>query len=378
MLKKHKRLLVIALAGLALLAVVIYLVGDDLVRQFRAPTDSSVEDGVRSAGGDKDVETVLQDRPVPWEITWLPGGDMLVTERPGTLRRVGHDNQTYSIEGVVQTSEGGLLGLALHPDFKNNGWLYLYMTARDGDRLINRVERYRYAYDRLTDRRGIITGIPGASNHDGGRIAFGPDGYLYITTGDAGNESSAQDRAALSGKILRVDDAGRVPDNNPYGNAVYSYGHRNPQGLAWDARGRLWSTEHGRSGVNSGYDELNLIVRGGNYGWPEVQGDESRPGMTVPVAHSGPDETWAPGGLAYYDGSLFFGGLRGQSLYEASLRDDGSVSMRAHFRTQYGRLRTTAVHDGRLYVTTSNTDGRGEARQGDDRILNIRPGLLGH
>ena len=224
------------------------------------------------------------------------------------------------------------------------------------------------------------------SNASGGKIAFGPDDYIYITTGDAGNAELAQNTDSLAGKILRLKDDGSIPGDNPFGNAVYSYGHRNSQGLAWDDKGQLWSTEHGRSGVLSGLDELNFIEKGKNYGWPVIQGDERREGMYSPVIQSGPDETWAPAGAVYLpakrqaglDGSIFFTGLRGESIYQAKISQDGSVgAIIAHFHGTFGRLRAIQIGpDGFLYISTSNTDGRGEPRPGDDKIIRINPSIF--
>lgn len=326
---------------------------------------------------ERSVEVVADSLQVPWALAFLPEGDMLVTERSGTLRRIGTDGQTYDIEGVEHSGEGGLLGVVLHPSFAENRWLYVYLTSDSGDGLINRVERYTYSDDELNDRIVIIDDIPGASYHDGGRLAFGPDEKLYITTGDAGDSSNAQDRESLAGKILRLNDDGTVPETNPFGTPVYSYGHRNPQGLAWDSQDRLWSTEHGRSGVRSGFDELNLIEAGANYGWPTIQGDETADDMREPIVHSGSDETWAPAGLAYASGSLYFGGLRGQSLYEAKIEDGDTVSVRSHYREEFGRLRDVAHGpEGSLFVTTSNRDGRGQPASDDDRILKVDPDSL--
>jgi glucose/arabinose dehydrogenase len=184
---------------------------------------------------------------------------------------------------VHHAGEGGLLGMALHPRFDEHHWIYLYLTTVSDGGAENRVERYTFENDRLSDKKIIIDKIPGANYHDGGRIAFSPDGYLYITTGDAGKSNLAQATDSLAGKILRVHDDGSIPLDNPFHNAVWSYGHRNSQGLAWDDRGRLWATEHGRSGILSGFDELNLIEKGKNYGWPVIQGDESREGMERPI-----------------------------------------------------------------------------------------------
>ncbi len=361
-------------------AALVLTLKDNIQKKFFEPTSSKLEQGVASLDNGDQLTTLAQDLVVPWEIAFLPDGDMLVTERPGTLKRIGKNNQTHVVEGVQHTSEGGLLGLALHPDFQNNHFIYLYLTSRSGAGLINRVDRYRYEADRLSDKTVIITNIPGASNHDGGRIKFGtgPANMLYIATGDAGNEGLAQDKNSLAGKILKIHDDGRIPADNPFGNAVYSYGHRNVQGLAWDDSGRLWATEHGRSGASSGFDELNVILKGANYGWPIIEGDEKAEGMLPPVAHSGASETWAPASLAYLDGSLFFGGLRGESLYEARIERDTKVSLKAHFHGEIGRIRAVVAGPGweYLYFTTSNTDGRGQAKTNDDKLFRIKASTL--
>lgn len=318
---------------------------------------------------------IAEGLTIPWALTWLPTGEILVTERPGTLRRIGRDQKVHTISGVLHRGEGGLLGLALHPNFAKNGWLYLYLTTNDGGKVTNRVERYVYANDTLTDRTDIITGIPGANNHDGGALSFGPDGKLFVTTGDASAESNAQDTKSLAGKILRVNDDGSIPSDNPFGTAVYSYGHRNPQGLAWDSQGNLWATEHGRSGVLSGYDELNKIEKGKNYGWPNIQGDEMEGEMVIPALHSGANSTWAPASAAFVNGSVFFGGLKGAALYEAVLPTvyGEAPTLKTHLLNKYGRIRAVVVSPDKktLFITTSNKDGRGSVKAGDDKIIRV-------
>ena len=305
-----------------------FFLTDDIARFFFRPIESTLDNEELSMA--IAPEAIVEGLRVPWEVVVLPGGEFLVTERPGSLLRIGEDRQTIEIQGVADRGEGGLLGLALHPDFEENGWVYLYLTSAEGGALMNRVERYALEDSTLSERTVILEGIPGAANHDGGRIVFGPDGMLYVSTGDAGVPKRAQDTQNLAGKILRVTDEGAIPSDNPFGNAVYSYGHRNVQGLVWDEVGRLWATEHGRSGIRSGYDELNRIEKGANYGWPEVEGDETAEGIVAPEIHSGASETWAPAGIAYAAGRVFFAGLRGETLYSADVSGGGAHDLRAH------------------------------------------------
>lgn len=373
MLRRFKTVNIIV-ALIVLVAVGVWLLRDEIQRYVFKPTPTKLEEGVQAPA---ETEVVANKLDIPWEIAFLPDGDLLVTERPGTLRRIGEDGQVFTIEGVEHAGEGGLMGLALHPDFADNRQLYLYLTSRSDSGLINRVERYRLESDSLSNKTTIINNIPGANFHDGGRIAFGPNGKLYITTGDAGDPRSAQDKESLAGKILRLNPDGSIPDDNPFGSPVYSYGHRNPQGLAWDGQDRLWATEHGPSGTESGFDELNLITRGANYGWPLIRGSEQRMGMRTPVAQSGADETWAPAGLAFANGSLFFAGLRGETLYEARLSRDNQVTLVSHLRSKYGRLRAVAAGpEESLYITTSNTDGRGDEQADDDKVIRIDPAIF--
>src|SRR3989338_3159574 len=357
-----------------------YLLKDRILWMFYSPTTSSIETGVTIKKTDAqppskpNIEVVAENLDIPWEIVFLPSGEMLVTERSGNLLKIGTDRKVINIDGVNHFGEGGLLGLALHPDFASNNFIYLYFTSGSASSISNRVERYKLEGETLTDKTVIISGIPGAANHDGGRIRFGPDGYLYITTGDSQNSSLSQDKNSLAGKILRVKDDGGSPSDNLFNSAVYSYGHRNVQGIAWDSQGRLWATEHGRSGVQSGLDEVNLIVKGGNYGWPTIQGNEIRDGMVTPVINSGASDTWAPSGMVFYNGKLFWAGLRGESLYEAVIRENKLVSLKANFRSEYGRLRTVVIGpDGYFYILTNNTDGRGTPSPGDDKIIRVNP-----
>lgn len=345
-----------------------------------------------------EIEVVAEDLSVPWGMGFLPDGNILLTERTGRLLEMTQSGEIITeleIESAVARGEGGLLGIALHPDFSDNHLLYLYQTYEDQDGTKNRITRFRYAEGELTESQNIISEIAGASYHDGGRIAFSPDGYLFVTVGDAGSTLSAQDNNTPNGAILRLNPDGSIPEGNPFGNALYSYGHRNPQGLAWDRDGRLWATEHGRSGIRSGLDEVNLIKLGSNYGWPYLEGDETcmnhdiydpplpsdlsgvNCSLLAPLKHSGPDITWAPASAAINDNLLFFAGLRGQAIYTTPIIFDGTElrlgEITAHFKERFGRLRTVKIGPDQeyLYVTTSNTDGRGNPDSSDDKLIRI-------
>lgn len=323
------------------------------------------------------IQEVVTDLDIPWDIVFLPSGNLLVTQRPGSVLHIQSETQTaIPVSGVEHFGEGGLLGIVLHPEYETNKYVYLYLTTRTESGLQNRVERYVFneRNSSLNNRTVILEDIPGAIYHDGGKLAFGPDGHLYITTGDAGNANSAQDTNSLAGKILRLTDTGEIPEDNPFNNEVYSFGHRNPQGIAWDSTGRMWSTEHGPSGISSGFDEINLITKGNNYGWPTVRGAQTRSGMHSPVIQSGSEDTWAPAGMAIHDNTVFFAGLRGESLYSAKISGSELTDFTQHFTGEFGRLRAVVVDPTQrwLYISTSNQDGRGTAQENDDKIIRIR------
>lgn len=312
------------------------------------------------------VDTLMSGLDTPWTITHVDGVGMIVSERSGRLS-FGADLNPIVIDDVTDEAEGGLMGIVGHPDFATNHRLYMYYTTERDGKVHNRVSYAELRDGKLGKQTVITDDIPASSTHNGGALAFGPDGKLYITNGDAAEPSQAQDRASLAGKILRVNDDGTIPQDNPFGTAVWSYGHRNPQGIAWDDNGTMWSVEHGPSTR----DELNRIVAGGNYGWPTITGDETHEGMISPVKSSG-DETWAPSRLIYTNGKLYFTGLRGEALFEATVEADaGNVSLTAYFKNDYGRLRALAVADGYLYFGTSNRDGRGSPIVSDDRIMRV-------
>lgn len=326
------------------------------------------------------VSVIAENLDTPWGIVFLPDKSILVTERQGSIRRIDAAGKLDStpvatLANVKEIGEGGLLGITIHPQFKGNHYIYVYYTySSSGDDTLNRVVRMKYENNKLGSEQIVVERIPGASNHNGGRIKFGPDGLLYIGTGDAQEPSQSQNTKTLGGKILRVTAEGKPAPGNPFNNEVYSYGHRNVQGLAWDNNGQLWATEHGRSGIASGYDELNRIEAGKNYGWPDFEGDKIADGMVGPKRHSGASKTWAPAGLAFVNGSFYFGGLRGQELYKAGISGTKVTDFAEYFSGGYGRIREVVIGpDGMLYISTSNKDGRGSPGSTDDRIIRVNP-----
>jgi glucose/arabinose dehydrogenase len=320
--------------------------------------------------------TVATGIDVPWGVAFLPDRSALVAQRPtGEVLRVAADGSTSAagrVAGVADQGEGGLLGLAFQPRKGRDGVLFAYLTSTAGD---NRVVRMPYRDGRLGTATPVLTGIAAAFNHNGGLLALGPDGKLWIGTGDAAQPARAQDRASLNGKILRIGTDGGVPDDNPFpGSPVYSLGHRNVQGLAFDSGGRPWAVEFGQNT----WDELNLIRPGGNYGWPEVEGRQARAGFTEPLVQWSTDEA-SPSGMAIVDDVAYVAGLRGERLWQVPLRTvDGRTTTgtpRALFEGDHGRLRNVvAAPGGGLWLTTSNRDGRGDPRAGDDRILAVTLG----
>lgn len=338
--------------------------------------------------GELVTETVASGFDTVWEIVWGPDNMLWVSERRGRISRVDPETGDVTLVGelpVQEIGEGGLMGLALHPDFQNQPWVYAAHTYNAGGTR-NRVVRMQWDGTSLGPPEELLGNIPGSSIHNGSRVVFGPDGLLYVTTGDASDADIAQNVNAPAGKILRLTAEGAPAPGNPFGTAIYTFGHRNPQGMVFAPSGALYATEHG-PGDN---DEVNLIEAGRNYGWPNVRGrcDPSEASfcqannVVEPLAQWTP--TIAPAGLAYYGsnlisswrGSLLFATLKGRMLVRLTLSDDGqSVTGEEHlFEGSFGRLRAVLVApDGRVYLGTSNRDGRGSPLSGDDRIIRIRP-----
>jgi glucose/arabinose dehydrogenase len=338
------------------------------------------------------VETVAEGLEVPWALAFTPDGRILVTERPGRIRVIENGRlraEPYAtIPDVEARAESGLMDLTLHPKFAENRLLYVAYAYNDRGQRV-RVVRFREAGGTLTDRKVIIEGIPAARFHAGCRARFGPDGMLYVTTGDATEPDLAQRLDSLAGKTLRLTDDGAVPPDNPFVGRegarpeVWSYGHRNAQGLDWQpGTGLMFQSEHGPSGGDGpfGGDEVNIVERGKNYGWPVVHHEESRAGMESPLLEYTPAVAPASGafyrGAAFpaFKGNFFFGCLRGTCVIRVVLDGRRVVSQERLLDGQFGRIREVAEGpDGALYFTTSNRDGRGRAASSDDRVLRLVP-----
>lgn len=322
----------------------------------------------RTAGPSPSGESGTQVRDVatglttPWEVLALDDGSLLVSERDtAKIRRVEGPSvsDVITLDEVDPGGEGGLLGLALAPDTRT---VYAYFTAADDNRIV------AMAWDgaRLGAPEVILDGIPKGGRHNGGRIIVGPDGLLYVGTGEVADTDLSQDKNSLGGKILRITAEGRPAPGNPFGNEVWSYGHRNVEGLAFDERGQLWASEFGEQT----WDELNLITKGANYGWPMVEGSGQVEGLTNPKVVWTTDEA-SPAGLAYVDGSLWMAALRGKRVWQIPISGTEASAPRALLEGELGRVRTVTPTGDRLLIVTSNTDQFGAAADGEDRIVSI-------
>ncbi|MGW7403999.1 PQQ-dependent sugar dehydrogenase [Streptomyces sp. NPDC054833] len=323
--------------------------------------------GARAATEPGDVTSVSTGWTTPWGVSWLPDGSALVGESETfkiyRLSPAGEKILVGSVPETVTTKqEDGLLGIAVSPHWAEDHYIYVFHTADEG----NRIARMTYDGTTLGDYHALLTGIKRGDWHNGGGLVFGPDGYLYAGAGDAHQDQLAQDKDSLNGKILRLTTDGKAAPGNPFGTYVYSYGHRNPEGLAFDSAGRLWASELGPDSN----DELNLIEPGNNYGWPTCVGPCDTAGMTNPKA------TWSvsdasPSGLAYADGNLYMASLRGQRLWRIPVSGTDVGTPVAYYQDKYGRLRAVQKVPGRaaLWLFTGNTDHNGNQPDGSDQVL---------
>ncbi len=371
-----------------------------MVIQFVVPIISCSQEVGKEPQGIADVFLPEGDRvnaaawvenlEIPWSLLFLPDGRALVSERPGRIRLIREgklQDEPYAEMDVAHVGEAGLMGLAIHPGFQEKPYIYAMHTYRKNGSLLNRVIRLKDLGTRGVYDRIIFDGIPGGRFHNGGRIAFGPDGMLYICTGEVFESGLSQDLKSLGGKILRVTPEGDIPRDNPFEDSpVFSYGHRNPQGLAWQpGTGKLFESEHGPSGEfgRFGHDEINIVVKGGNYGWPDVIGAPGTPYVDPVIVWK---NTTPPSGMTFYKGNLlkhlrgdlFVATLRSQSLVRIVLDEKGKVKRIEKWFTdgkgegKFGRMRDIVEGpDGALYFLTNNRDGRGNPGPGDDKIYRI-------
>lgn len=367
----------------------VYLLSISITLLFNCSSQNKPNPNAQKVLLPKDPEVLAQDLEVPWGMDFLPDGRLVFNERPGRISVV--DIKTMEVKllmtrDISAKAEGGLLGLAVDPDFEKSHFIFIYETVASG----NRIVRLKLEKETLTENKIILDSIPKKLFHDGGILRFGPDGYLYAGTGDAREPNSAQDLTSNAGKILRMDKEGNIPADNPFQNYIWSYGHRNVQGLCWAPDGTMYATEHGPSGELNGWcchDEVNIIGKGNNYGWPKVIGSNTSTGTILPFAHSGED-TWAPGGIIYMDdfneqddniGSILFACLRGERLVQFNVNKEKeginnsnpiNAAEKQLFLETYGRLRNIILApDGSIIFSTSNEDGRGNPVENDDRIM---------
>ncbi|HWO95996.1 MAG TPA: PQQ-dependent sugar dehydrogenase [Bacillus sp. (in: firmicutes)] len=315
-----------------------------------------------------EAQTRLENLDIPWSMT-KKENIMYISERKGAVVKFDEadgtmERQSLSLAKKLHLEgEGGFLGFVLTPGFPEKPYAYAYYTFKENGTIYNRVVLMEQMGNRWVEKSVLLDRIPGAKFHNGGRLKIGPDGMLYVTTGDALTPETAQDRKSLGGKILRMTQDGLIPEDNPFPNSyIYSYGHRNPQGLAWDEKGTLYSSEHGQSA----HDEINRIQPGQNYGWPVIQGDAQANGMITPLFHSG-TTTWAPSGISYHQGKLYAATLAGSRILAFDL-EKGKI---ATVFSNGGRMRDTLIENDHLYFISNNRDGRGAPAPNDDRLYRL-------
>lgn len=314
----------------------------------------------------KGIETVAQGLDTPWSIARLDDVFYL-SERPGKIIKIDGNKKTeqqVDLDKEVSTAaEAGLLGFVLAPDFKDSKEAYAYYTYEDNGQF-NRIVKLKLENDTWKEDEVLIDKIPSGQYHHGGRLKIGPDDKLYATTGDASDEQNAQDKDTLGGKTLRINLDGSKPKDNPISNSyVYSYGHRNPQGIVWTPDGQMYASEHG----NQANDEINEINEGQNYGWPVIEGNEENDNMETPIFTSGSDDTWAPSGIAFKDGIIYSAALRGEGIMKFDVEKDEMKKV----ETKYGRIRDVYIVNDDLYFVSNNTDGRGNPSQNDDKMYKV-------
>ncbi|WP_066187953.1 PQQ-dependent sugar dehydrogenase [Gracilibacillus timonensis] len=313
------------------------------------------------------VESLADNLDTPWTIA-KHEDTIYLTERPGAIVQI-EDGQSVQQEvdlekSISTASEAGFLGFTLAPDFAESQTAFAYYTYEEDGNAYNRIVSLQLTDDTWEEQRVLLDQIPSGNVHHGGRLAIGPDNKLYATTGDAAQPELAQDVQSLAGKILRLNLDGSIPEDNPFNDSyIYSYGHRNPQGLVWDSEDQLYATEHG----NNANDEVNLIEAGQNYGWPHIEGEETQQDMEFPLFTSGTEVTWAPSGVDFYNDKLFVAALRGTALLEFDL----DANTQQTFLEGYGRIRDIYIEDDELYFITNNTDGRGSPQADDDQLYRI-------
>ena len=314
----------------------------------------------------KGIETVAQGLDTPWSIA-RSDDVFYLSERPGKIIKIDGNKKTeqqVDLDKEVSTAaEAGLLGFVLAPDFKDSQEAYAYYTYEDNGQF-NRIVKLKLENDTWKEEEVLIDKIPSGQYHHGGRLKIGPDDKLYATTGDASDEQNAQDKDSLGGKILRINLDGSKPKDNPMSNSyVYSYGHRNPQGLVWTPDGQMYASEHG----NQANDEINEIKKGHNYGWPVIEGNEENNNMETPIFTSGSDDTWAPSGIAFKDGIIYSAALRGEGIMKFDVEKDEMKKV----ATKYGRIRDVYIVNNDLYFVSNNTDGRGNPSKNDDKMYKV-------
>ncbi|MEX5935863.1 PQQ-dependent sugar dehydrogenase [Mammaliicoccus sciuri] len=314
----------------------------------------------------KGIETVAQGLDIPWSIA-RSDDVFYLSERPGKIIKIDGNKKTeqqVDLDKEVSTAaEAGLLGFVLAPDFKDSKEAYAYYTYEDNNQF-NRIVKLKLENDTWKEDEVLIDKIPSGQYHHGGRLKIGPDDKLYATTGDASDEQNAQDKDTLGGKILRINLDGSKPKDNPISNSyVYSYGHRNPQGIVWTPDGQMYASEHG----NQANDEINEIKEGQNYGWPVIEGNEENDNMETPIFTSGSDDTWSPSGIAFKDGIIYSAALRGEGIMKFDVEKDEMKKV----ATKYGRIRDVYIVNDDLYFVSNNTDGRGNPSQNDDKMYKV-------